>query len=311
MKTGNSFTVRFVMEPKPQTVWGLNHALWFYAMGVGGALYLLRVAFGVEVGSILGLSLSHVLSQLFIGVGGLILIVDLGKPLRFLRALRNPKSSWISVGAICDFVFVAFDGLYILPDLNIGGVRPFGWMPWADVFWAEAVMQAIAGAAAFVVIVYPGLVLAKCPGIPLWTTMLIPLQYLVYAAASALGVVLLLSSIGGDFLPAAPVWTWVQPGLLVICLLLILAHLMEAWNRGETARLSVQRLFHGSIAPSFLFGCLVVGTVVPLGMSLGAFSAGDPALRAALLIIAGVLVQLGNFYSKYCVLKAAMFAPTF
>ena len=45
-------------------------------------------------------------------------------------------------------------------------------------------------------------------------------------------------------------------------------------------------------------------------MSLGAFSAGDPALRAALLVIAGVLVQLGNFYSKYCVLKAAMFAPT-
>jgi len=55
---------------------------------------------------------------------------------------------------------------------------------------------------------------------------------------------------------------------------------------------------------------LVVGTVVPLGMILGAFSAGDPALCAALLVIAGVLVQLGNFYSKYCVLKAAMFAPT-
>ena len=54
----------------------------------------------------------------------------------------------------------------------------------------------------------------------------------------------------------------------------------------------------------------MIGTIVPLGMSLGAFSAGDPALRAALLISAGVLVQLGNFYSKYCVLKAAMFAPT-
>ncbi|MFQ5912170.1 MAG: NrfD/PsrC family molybdoenzyme membrane anchor subunit [Nitrospinota bacterium] len=311
MKTGNPFTVRLVMEPKPQTVWGLNHATWFYAMGVGGALYLLRVAFGVEVGTVFGLSLAHLLGQLFIGVGGLILIVDLGKPFRFWRALMNPKTSWISVGAIGDFVFLLVDGLYILPDLEVGGARPLAWMPWANVLWVGVMMQVIAGAAAFLVIVYPGLVLATCPGIPLWKTMLIPLQYLVYAAASALGVVLLLASAGGVFLPVAPVWTLVEGGLLACCLLLVGAHLMEAWNGGETARLSVKRLFRGQIAPSFLWGCLVVGTAAPLGMSLGAFSAKESVLRATLLVIAGLLAQVGNFYSKYCIIKAAMYKPTF
>ncbi len=310
MSAVNPFTVRFVMEPKPQTAWGFNHAVWFYAMGVGGALYLLRVAFGVEIGTIFGLSLAHVLGQSFIGIGGLILIADLGKPLRFWRAMMNPRTSWISVGAICDFVFLAVDGLYILPDLDVGGARPFAWMPWADVFWASVVMQAVAGAAAFVVIVYPGLVLAGCPGVPLWTTMLIPLQYLVYAAASALGWVLLITSAGDGLFPAAPVWSVVEAALLGGCLLLIVGHLMEGWNRGETARLSVRRLLRGKIAPCFLLGCVAFGTVVPLAMSLGAFSTGDPVLRSSLLVLAGLLVQLGNFYSKYCVIKAAMFAPT-
>jgi len=47
----NPFTAgRWVVEPKPQTVWGVPHASWFSAMGVGGALFINRLIFGIELG---------------------------------------------------------------------------------------------------------------------------------------------------------------------------------------------------------------------------------------------------------------------
>ncbi|HZD41824.1 MAG TPA: NrfD/PsrC family molybdoenzyme membrane anchor subunit, partial [Terriglobales bacterium] len=99
----NPFTVSLVMEPKPQTIWGVPHATWFFAMGVGGALFINRALFGIELGRVFGLMVADILSMILICAAGLVLISDLGKPFRVLRALMNPKTSWISIGAICDF----------------------------------------------------------------------------------------------------------------------------------------------------------------------------------------------------------------
>jgi len=59
--SANAFTGRLNIEAKPQTVWGLNHALWFLCMGLGSGLYLNRLLFGIEVGQVLGLPLADVL----------------------------------------------------------------------------------------------------------------------------------------------------------------------------------------------------------------------------------------------------------
>jgi hypothetical protein len=130
MESPNPFTDRLIIEPKPQTVWDIPHAFWFTAMGIGGALYLNEVLFGIEMGHVLGMSLSHLISMILIGIGGLVLIADLGKPFRFLQALRNVRHSWITWGAICDFVFMTLDGLYVLPTFTwVNGAKPFAGLP--------------------------------------------------------------------------------------------------------------------------------------------------------------------------------------
>lgn len=309
MRSGNPFTRRWVMEPKRQTVWGIPHATWFFAMGVGGALYLNRVLFGIELGRLLGMSLADVLGMALISIGGLILIADLGQPRRFLNALLNPRTSWISVGAICDFVFLGADGLYLLPSLEVGGVAPFAGLPLGEATVLGVVLQAIAALAAFVVIVYPGLVLASTTAIPFWNTTLIPLQFLLYAFASALGLAIVAAALGQP--QSAIPGSWLLGGglTLVLCLLLLMAHLLNAANARGTALASAVILLRGDLWLPFWIGCLGLGLALPLLLGLYAYATLASPANPILLAIAGLLTLPGNYFSKYCVIRAGLYAP--
>ncbi len=305
----NPFTGRWIMEPKPQNVWGIPHAIWFALMGVGGALYLNRALFGIDLGRVLGLSLADVLSLVLIGIGGLILIADLGRPLRVLRALSNPRTSWISVGAICDFTFLTLDGLWTIADIEVGGVRPLAGLPWADHSPLGIAFQAVAGLAALIVILYPGLVLSYSPSIPFWNTTLVPLQFLAYAFSSALGLALLFSL----WFPVAPgvlrTWATFEGGLLVICLLLLVAHILNAQYSHTASRVSANRLLRGELRPAFLWGTLVLGLGLPALLSVWGVAAAQALDPRVPLALAGVVAVAGNWFSKYTVIRAGTYAP--
>jgi formate-dependent nitrite reductase membrane component NrfD len=299
--TGNAFTGRLIVEAKLQNVWGLNHAIWFFCMGVGSALYLNRLLFGIELGSLLGMSLADLLGMLLVAIGGLILIADLGRPLRFFRAFRNVGSSWISPGAIADFVFLFLGGLLVLPSLTLGGAQPLAGLPWTPGSGLERGMAWLAAAAAVLIIVYPGFVLSFSPSIPFWNTTLIPLQYVGFAFAAAAGLAYLFGSPG----PNAAVVALVAA---LAALALTVAHVLNARYQRGAARLGADRLLRGSLAPHFVWGTLVLGLGVPI--ALLAYHVGVGPLGGT-LAVAGALMVLGNFLSKYAVIKAGYYAPLF
>ena len=305
----NPFTGRWVMEPKPQNVWGIPHSIWFALMGVGGALFLDRALFGIDLGRVLGLSVADVLSLVLISIGGLILIGDLGRPWRVLRALSNPRTSWISVGAICDFTFLVLDGLWTIADLDIGGAHPLAGLPWAGSSPLGIVFQVVAGLAALMVILYPGLVLAYSPSIPFWNTTLIPLQFLAYAFSSAIGLALLFAVQFPVASGTLHTWAAFEGGLMVVCLLLLAAHVLNAQYTHTASRASASRLLRGVLRWAFVLGTLVVGLGVPSLLSAWGFSAAptlDPRLPLA---AAGLVAIAGNWFSKYTVIRAGMYAP--
>lgn len=304
----NPFTAgTWVMEPKPQNIWGVPHTSWFFAMGVGGALFINRALFGIELGRIMGMAVADLLSMLLIGIGGLILIGDLGKPLRVLRALLNPRTSWISVGAIADFVFLILDGLWVIADLEWQGARPLAGLPWAGNSPLGIAFQVVAGAAAFIVIVYPGLVLAASPSIPFWNTTLIPLQFLSFAFASAVGLALIVALWLPVPLALLTAWASAEILLLALTLLFFVAHLLQGVANHTTAKVSVARLLKGELHVPFVWGTLIAGLLLPLLLGLyGAFAA-SPA--PGLLAISALLTLPGNWLSKYTVIKAGSYAP--
>jgi formate-dependent nitrite reductase membrane component NrfD len=303
-ESGSPVTFSFHLEPKPQKSWGIRHAFWFFAMGVGAALYLNELLFGIEVGYILGMSLSHVLGLVFVGVGGLILISDLGRPERFWRALLNPRRSWIAVGAICDFLFMFLDSLYVLPSLTWQGEQPLAGLAWGD-GWFAFLLHGIAAASAFVIIVYPGLVLSSSPSIPFWNTTLIPLQYLFFAFTSAISMALAFRAAQGESIPEG--WVLTAILLLCTCLLLTVSHLISAYQMRGTARESARRLLRGPFMAHLWLGVFVVGLTLPL--ILLALASHGTGLGAPGMIGIGLLSQVGNFYSKLGTLRVGLYPP--
>jgi formate-dependent nitrite reductase membrane component NrfD len=305
----NPFTAgRWVVEPKPQTVWGVSHASWFFAMGVGGALFINRLVFGIELGRVYGMIAADLLSMLVIGIGGLILIADLGKPERVLRALMNPRTSWISIGAICDFIFLILAGLWVICDFEWGGVRPFADLPWAGNSTLGLAFQIVAAVAAFIVIIYPGLVLAYSPSIPFWNTTLIPLEFLAFAFASALGIVplcALVSPVSSEFLADC---ANLQLIVLGSALLLFVAHVLQGTYGHMAARVSVNRLIKEDLNFAFIWGTLFAGILVPLLLVLNA-DASNRKSQLMFLVLAGLLTLPGNWFSKYAIIKAGVYAP--
>jgi tetrathionate reductase subunit C len=305
----NSFTVSLVMESKPQTIWGVPHATWFSAMGVGGALFINRALFGIELGRVYGLIVADILSMFLICVAGLILIADLGRPLRVLRALMNPRTSWISIGAIGDFVFLILAGLWLIAEIEIGGQHPLAWLPWTGDSPLGIAFQAVAGFAALIVILYPGLVLAYSPSIPFWNTMLIPLQFLIFAFASALG----LAFVFALWLPIPAhllaTWATVEILLLVVALLLFVAHLLNGTYSHPTARVSVHRLLSGDLRGVFVWGTLAGGLLLSLVLGFSAMFWMQPGPNVFLLALSGLVTLPGNWLSKYAIIKAGTYAP--
>lgn len=303
MRLGNIVTGHSELGATPQDLWGINHATWFLCMGLGSALFLNRLLFGIDVEQVLGLPLADVLGLILVGIGGLVLLASLGRPFRILGALRNPGQSWISRGAIADFVFLLLGALLLLPYLRLGGSRPLAGLPWAPGTGLERALAGVAAAAALFIIVYPGLVLAVLRTIPFWNTNLIPLQYLASAFASAAGLAYLLGSPASCRAPAA-----VAVASILATLAFSIAHIASAHRRQGVARVSAAMVTRGAWAPQFLCGGLLLGLIVP-GLILALHLARG--LGIGLLALAGVLLLAGNFFSKYAVIKAGYLAPVF
>jgi formate-dependent nitrite reductase membrane component NrfD len=304
----NVFMDRFVLEPKVQRVWGVPHATWFTLMGVGGGLFLLTRLLGLEdeTGTLFGMPLADLLSFAAIAVGGLILIADLGKPMRFIRAVVNPRTSWISRGAIADFVFLIAGGLLVLPSLTIGGAQPFDWLPWdaaATTTWGR-VLEWIAVAAAVIVTFYAGQVLAEPKSIPYWHSPLIPLQFLCSSFLTSMAVVMVLEATNGSSIGAAECWLVM---LFAAALLVSIgAHLrMDEDLPGK--RESLQQLVRGRDRILFVGGVIAAGTALPL--LLGLIAAVASGTRDALAWMLLILTLPAGFLLRLLTLRAGIFPP--
>lgn len=98
---------RFALHYVPQTYWRVSHAFWFWAMGIGSGIFCLRQFFGISGGGLfLGMNAIDIVGLILVAIGGMILILDLGKPFRFLNSFLKPRNAWISRGAISDFIFL-------------------------------------------------------------------------------------------------------------------------------------------------------------------------------------------------------------
>lgn len=273
---------------RPQREWiegrGVLIVVAHFFSGIGAGAWLLSASFGVQIGLWLGLFCVGVCS-------GLAHLAFLGRPERFWRILRRPNASWISRGIWSIAIFLASGGAYVGLDLPSTG---------------RSLLLGVSLAAAVGVLLYEGFVYAASAAIPFWRTPLLPLLYVAYGIRGGAALLLVIAALGGaafdlGAMEAIKLQVVASTGVLVALLL------WSARSRGGAAERSVRRLLFGPIAPAFYGGTLLLGIVIPIALGAAhAFGAGG----LALLAVIGVASLLGDFYVKYCVVKAGVYVPT-
>ena len=290
-----------------QHEWDLYHATWFTLMGVGGGIFLLSRLMRLErgLGVWLGLPVVDLVSFAVIGVGGLILIWSLGRPLRFLRAVLKPSSSWISRGAIADFIFVVLGGALILPGLTLGTARPFAWLPWDA--WASTtagrVIEGVALAAAAIVIVYAGLVLADRAAVTFWRSWAIPAQFMLSSLAMSMATVMVLQTLHAT--PIRELECWWLAAFLVLLLAAIVWHLATRTTQPGKAE-ALARLY--TTYHAVFWGVVLgAGTILPVLLAVVAVLA--PPARDVLGVMSLMLTLAGGFLLRLLTLRVGYFPP--
>jgi formate-dependent nitrite reductase membrane component NrfD len=283
-------THEWMVKYTRQTEWidrrGIFLWIAFYAGGLGGGLYLVSLFFN----SLWGMFISWLIIAVIKGGTHL---VYLGKPLRFWRIISHPQTSWLARGFIFVMSFIGFGAIQLLLSWKMPGSS------------AEIVFKALAGVMAFGVTMYTGFVLKNAKGVPFWNSALLPLLFVLCGVLGGFGLAVAIALNGGgiNLAIAEEGSRW----LLAANILLIIIYLWRASKREEVGKQSVLEQIHGSNAPAFWGGIVLMGIIIPVAITVASFIARD--LPSAWLITGVACEVIGGLALRYVVLKAGAYKP--
>jgi formate-dependent nitrite reductase membrane component NrfD len=278
--------------------WPVLIDVYFFLGGLaGGAFVIATIAHLLDARRFRDVSrVGYYLALLALIPCPIILIVDLGVPLRFMNMVRafNPLSpmsmgAWALLGfSVCAFLAAL---MTLLEDAgrarNLGG--------------AKIVVGVVGGFFGFFLAAYPG-VLLSATSRPLWAGghALGALFLAVGASTGAAAIALVLMLIGRTTAGLGPLRTMLVLALL-IQLLAVVVFVMSAQSSGSLASTrALATLTSGSHSLTFWLGAIAVGSVLPLVIGLLNVKRRSPGLTA----LASILVLIGGFLVKFVIVAA-------
>ena len=294
-----------------QQVWGPLIAWYLFLAGAGAGAYMVGVVADylgkryrplVKPGIYLGAPL--------VAIGSLLLLLELGAPLRFWRGFLRPGSSMISVGIIIISVFMILVAIHIavllFSQLRISP-RLLRWLGGVNSLFALGTA------------IYTGLLLGVVKAVPFWNTPLLTLLFLVSALSTGIGAVLLVVGLRRWVMPAAveaegeevveSVHTLSRTDLLLIVVeLLVLFFLLFLMTASRTtAAESARYLTTGEYAMACWLGVVVIGLLIPLALEVWTLVQGQVLSKARLLdlgVVIALCLLVGGLALRYSVLAA-------
>jgi formate-dependent nitrite reductase membrane component NrfD len=257
--------------------------VWYFFLGgiAGGAYFTAAIAdaFGGPRDKSV-FRIGYVLAVLLIGLCGILLILDLGTPSRFLNMVMNFKF-WdpMSIGAWMLGVFGLFAFVSSVLSFGGDGVAPL-----------RRVLSLIGTVSGFFIAAYTG-VLLSATALPFWTdARLMGALFLASGASTGMAAISLLLFLSGE--SAGDGFKKVKRAdrYAIIFEILVLAAFLALLGGAAAPLVS------GQFAPLFWGGLVVVGLVVPLLVDLAGL--GLPG------IIPAALVLVGGFILRYVIVMA-------
>ncbi len=258
----------------------------FFLGGISGGLFMAAAYFN----NILGMFIAVCISALM----GISYMIHLGQPMQFWRMMSKPKTSWISRGFIFIFLYAGFAIIAIILAQ---------WVPSATT--AIAVFKILGGIFAFAQSIYTGFAVSYVNAIKLWNSAILPILFVVCGFSGGLAILLGIS-LGGNESQLALMENITRITLIAFAVILIV-YLWNATYNNVAARDAVARLLGGNIAIVFWIGVVVLGVVIPLGISIGTYFTENTS--TALIVTAVVTEIIGGLTLRYVVLKGGIYMP--
>ncbi|MEJ2155684.1 MAG: polysulfide reductase NrfD [Desulfobacteraceae bacterium] len=289
-------TVLYNVAHEP--AYGLLILLYFFLGGMSGGAFLVsafsRIWGGEKYNTIT--RIGAVSALVFIAIGGLCLLLDLGRMARFIYLfthfiVTSPVSwgSWIILGfSICTLLFIYF--LMVKPDKDK-----------ADLVSKIGIVFAIGLTS------YTGFLLSMGKAHPLWHSAIMPPLFLVSSCISGLAVVLLVANLMGKKTPGPDV-TGKLGKILIAFILVDIFFLSDMYvlyvgiaEANEVALL----LLVGKFAFLFWGIELILGSLLPVAI----LSSRSLAVTRQWQLIASIFALIGVFSMRYIFIVVGQYLP--
>jgi formate-dependent nitrite reductase membrane component NrfD len=281
---------------KKQVTYGLHEIIVFILEGVGATLFccsmLVEYQFGMLSGLVIALS------------GVILLFLHLGHPLKVWRVLARLGKSWISRGTVFIATFFVI-GLVYLILAEVNNLEKFRTI--------DLTLQTIILLVSFLILIYPGFILAQSSSIPFWHSGFVPVSFAFSSATT--GIMWFLVYLSYDNCFHEPCFNatfnpgdliWLQVVLLLFLFISVLTHLLVKRNSGSAARESANNILRGTNIIWFIVvGCLI-GVIFPI-ISL----IFNEQLTFTLWLTVAIAKTVGDISLRYSIIKVGMYDPIY
>ncbi|MCL6638289.1 MAG: polysulfide reductase NrfD [Firmicutes bacterium] len=273
----------FVMGFRQQNVWKIWIALAFFFGKIGSGMFIFSVLWNIPAVAVAGLLVEN------LGKGGALLI-HLGRPERFWRAMTRPRFSWIARTVWAMGIFTLLGIIYLaLPAANP----------------AREIIKILALISAVVVAITDGFVMNDSPAIPIWNTPMLPFLFLLYSLLGGASVFFFLVYGGWVNVETFISIETLETTLILINLTGVAIYFISVANATAAARESLLLLIKGPYSGMFFGLVVIVGFILTLALTLSLGASGGTAV-AGLITLADLI---GHFFIFYLLLLAGVYSP--
>ena len=229
--------------------------------------------------------ITSLVSLLFLGATGILLIMDLDQPTRFLYVLFRPHwKSWLVKGG---YTISVFGGLVTL----LGGAHLLGYGEWVK--WLTWPILSFS----ILLSIYTAFLFAQAKGRDFWQSPLLILHMLLHAVIGGSALILIIGLFWEAIHYMMPFIRNIIIGGLVVQIFSLAAELITPHPTVDSHR-TVKIITKGVFKSEFWGGVVLIGSLIPFFMLISSFA-------PMILAIAGLLALVGI----WCSVRIWVIAP--
>ena len=285
-----SYGARRVYDaPNKGVLWGweVSAYIWTKAIAAGAFLLPILASFFMQVPNTVKW-IGAITAMLFLAATGILLIMDLGRPDRFLYVLLRPQwRSWLTRGA---YIITVYGGLLT------------AWMAASYFGFTTALkfIEPLGIVFALLSAVYTAFLFAQAKGRDFWQSPMLGLHMIIHSIMAGLAVFLiatLWSSVSVELVMALILAAFVS----LVVHLITLAIEMTTTHSTDDAHTVVKMITSGQFSRAFWLGMILIGNVLPMFLLMTGNQFG--------FALAGVLILAGMYIGERIWVKAPQLIP--